>query len=288
MRLSALSLSIVILLSGVMVSCKKENSGDTDLKQLDIKKVAYGNDTAQILDVYLPTGRDTGTTKVILYIHGGSWSSGDKSDFDEAIAALRTRLSDFAMFNMNYRLAFNGVNQFPAQLDDIQSALAFINGKANDYHINTSMICLVGASAGAHLALLQAYKNNSNGKIKAVVDLFGPADLTDLYNNHPFPQEARPVLQNFLGTTPSINPVLYQQASPINYVTASSVPTKIFHGDQDIVVPISQSYALKTQLEAAGAKVDMTVYAGEGHGWLGTNLSDTYDKSVSFIKENVR
>ncbi len=31
----------------------------------------------------------------------------------------------------------------------------------------------------------------------------------------------------------------------------------------------------------------MTIYAGEGHGWLGPNLQDTYAKSISFIKENV-
>lgn len=260
---------------------------DTAVAALDMKNVSYGSDTAQKIDVYLPARRDIENTKVILFIHGGSWVAGDKMEFDNAIAALHPELPGYAMFNMNYRLA-SGQNRFPVQISDIQSAMKFIEGKADDYNINASKICLVGASAGAHLALLQAYANNHDRRIKAVVDLFGPADLKDLYVNHPIPQEARYVLMNLLGKTPSSNPDLYNEASPINFVNAHTVPTLIFHGTGDIVVPIAQSNALKAKLLANKVKVQMTSYAGEGHGWYGKNLVDTYAKTIEFIKENVQ
>lgn len=287
MKLIAFSLLAGLLFSSTFISCKKAGSENEILARSDIKNDSYGSDSAQNMDVYLPAGRDTANTKVVVFIHGGSWTNGDKHDFNEAIAAIRTQLQDYAIFNINYRFARNDLTRFPAQLSDVQSALEAIESKANEYKVNVNKVVLIGASAGAHLALLQAYKNNNNGKIKAVVDLFGPADLTDLYKNHPIPDQARPVLVNFLGATPSAKPDLYFQASPINFISAKSVPTKIFHGSNDIVVPISQSDALKAKLEANKIKVDMTIYQGEGHGWYGPNLLDTYQKTIDFIKENV-
>jgi dipeptidyl aminopeptidase/acylaminoacyl peptidase len=187
---------------------------------------------------------------------------------------------------MNYRLAGSG-NKFPIQLQDIQGVIRFIEGKSDEYKVDVNKICLVGASAGAHLALLQAYKNNEDGRIKAVVDLFGPSDLTDLYNNHPVPEQVRYVLTTLIGKSLPAAASLYQQASPVNFISAKSVPTLIFHGSDDIVVPVSQSKALKAKLLSNNIKAEMTTYALEGHGWYGKNLQDTYSKTIRFIKENV-
>jgi len=288
MNFFAFNLLAGILFSATFMSCQKGEKGNEPLSQTDMKNVYYGTDTTQSIDVYLPSGRDTANTKVIVFIHGGSWSNGSKNDFNEAIAAIITQLPDYAIFNINYRLAKNDSTRFPVQLSDVQSALSFIESKKNEYKVNVNKVCLIGASAGAHLALLEAYKNNNDGKIQAVVDLFGPANLTDLYNNHPIPDQARSVLVNFLGTTPATNPDIYFQSSPVNFVNAQTVSTLIFHGSNDIVVPITQSNALKAKLEANNVKVEMTVYQGEGHGWYGNNLLDTYQKTIDFIKENVR
>jgi acetyl esterase/lipase len=289
MKFSALIFGLSILFSTPQMSCQKGNGaeGDKPLVALDMKKVAYGPDTIQNMDVYLPANRDTANTKVILFIHGGGWNSGDKNDFNVDIGAIRKDIPDYAVFNINYHLAANGTNRFPVQISDIDLALNYIESQALQYKINTNKICLIGASAGAHLALLYAYKNNRGGKIKAIIDLFGPADLTDMYNNHPIPLQARPVLVNFLGTTPAANPEIYRDASPVNFINAQSVPTRIFHGGADIVVPIKQSTALKDKLQANNVKVEMTTYSTEGHGWYGNNLLDTYVKAVKFIKENV-
>lgn len=288
MTFTAFSLLAGISLFAAFTSCKKSENGTQILSQSDRKNVFYGNDTAQNMDIYLPAGRDTAKTNVLLFIHGGSWNNGDKNEFNDAIAAVRVKLQNYAIFNINYRLAKNDSTRFPVQMNDIESALNFIESRANEYNVNVSKVGLIGASAGAHLALLEAYKNNRNGKIKAVIDLFGPSDLTDLYNNHPIPAQARPVLVNFLGATPATNPEIYYQASPINFVNAQSVPTKIFRGTDDVVVPIAQSNALAAKLLANNVQVDTTIYKGEGHGWQGNNLLDTYQKTIDFIIKNVR
>jgi acetyl esterase/lipase len=279
-----------LLFSSAITSCNKGNSTeatkDTAVAALQIKNVSYGSDTAQTMDIYLPANRDTGRTNVVLFIHGGGWGNGDKNDFNEAIAAIGPKLPGYAIFNMNYRLA-NKNSRLSAQLHDVADALAFIESKTNEYQVNAEKVGLVGASAGAHLALLQAYKFNSDRKIKAVVDLFGPADLTDMYHHHPIPQQSKFVLVNLLGETPATDPEAYRQASPVHFVTALSAPTIIFHGTDDIVVPITQSNALKAALQAHAVKVEMTVYTAEGHGWYGKNLQDTYAKTIEFIKQNV-
>ncbi len=278
----------LLLVTG-FIACNKElDTTDTGVAAKTTKDVAYGSDAAQKMDVYLPASRTSTQTKTLVFIHGGSWTSGDKDEFSEAINAIKTRLPDYAFFNINYRLAAGGNNRYPVQMEDIQLALDYIKNKSEEYKVNAGKIGLVGASAGAHLALLQAYKFNTEGKIKAVVDLFGPTDLVTLFYNHPIPAASQPLLINFLGTTPDININLYQQASPVNFVTAQSVPTQIFHGDVDIVNPITQSLALKAKLQAANVKVEMITYVGEGHGWVGNNLLDTYSKAITFIQQNVQ
>ena len=75
--------ALVFLFTIAFSSC---NKGVDVVKEsvpaLNIKDVAYGSDAAQKMDIYLPAGRIATTTKVLVFIHGGSWSSGDKSDFN--------------------------------------------------------------------------------------------------------------------------------------------------------------------------------------------------------------
>ncbi len=278
----------LLLITGISACNKGLADAEQEPAERIIRDVSYGTDSAQRMDVYLPAARNSSQTKVLVFIHGGSWSSGDKEEFNDAIAAIRPRLNDYAIFNINYRVASGGRNRYPTQVNDVQAALNFIKNKSTEYLINPDKVGLIGASAGGHLALLQAYKFNTDGRIKAVVDLFGPTDLLSLYNTHPFPTASRPVLVNLLGATPTADMPLYAQASPINFVTGQSAPTLILHGELDIINPISQSIALRNKLQQANAKVEMITYTGEGHGWLGNNLLDTYNRAVTFIQQNVQ
>ena len=237
------------------------------------------------MDTYLPAGRQTDTTKMIILVHGGAWIEGDKSDFNSFVTVLKQRLPGYAIANINYRLANTGGNYFPTQENDMKAAINFLVEKTNDYHISQKFV-LLGASAGAHMALLQAYKY-STPKIKAVVNFFAPSEMVSLYNSSSLNTQFG--LQLLLGGTPGSNPSMYQQSSPINFIDEQDPPTIIFHGDLDMIVNVSQSTTLKNKLQTSGVKNELTVYPGLGHDvWSPAIMNATSDKIEAFIKANVQ
>ncbi len=271
---------IVILLAFIISSCKKEEED----KAVTMLNVSYGSNAQQKMDVYLPAERSTTNTKVMILIHGGAWNSGDKSDFNAYVDSLKRREPTYAIFNINYRLA-NAPDIFPAQEQDVKAAVEFIYNKRSEYLISDKFV-LVGASAGAHLALLQGYKYSTPVKPRAIIDFFGPADLVELYNNPP--TQLVPLLLNAVtGATPTTNSSLYTASSPINFVTAQSPPTIILHGGADIIVPPAQSVLLNVKLSVSGVTREYVVYPTEGHGWFGSNLTDSFNKIQAFLAANV-
>lgn len=282
-------LFLFLFISIAVVSCQKENDDTPPPPPPEPSKtelnVAYGADPKQTLDAYLPAGRKTTTTKVIIFIHGGGWSGGDKSELTQFVDTIKNRLPDWAVFNINYRLATGAPNLFPTQELDVKKAIKFIYSKRSEYGISDKFV-LLGASAGGHLSCLHAYKYNSPVKIKAVVDFFGPTDLVDMFNNPanflvPFQ------LMSVTGGTPTTIPTIYADANPLNYITAQSPPTIILHGGADIVVLPSQSVLLKNKLTSFGVSNQYIFYPTENHGWAGTNMTDSFDKIVSFLNTHV-
>ncbi|MFN8291064.1 MAG: alpha/beta hydrolase [Chitinophagaceae bacterium] len=272
----------------LLASCQKDadpNGGDAPVNAESQTNVAYGTDPLQKMDIYLPSGRTTAATKVIILIHGGAWNQGDKADFNTYVDTLKKRLPDYAIFNINYRLATGTSNFFPVQENDVKAAIDFIYSKRSEYKISDKFV-LLGASAGGHLALLQAYKNTSPVRIKAVVDFFGPTDLVDMYNN-PVNPLIPIILTQVTGGDPSTKATLYHDSSPVNYVTGQSPPTILLHGGVDIVVAYSQSVMLNTALQSAGVTHQYVFYPTENHGWTGANLTDSFDKISAFLAANV-
>ncbi len=271
-----------LLLIVVVAGCKKKDQpGSITAKTL--LNVSYGTNARNIMDVYLPANRSEANTPVLIMIHGGGWSEGDKADFASFVDTLKRRLPNYAIFNINYRLAGNGVNLFPAQEEDVKKCVEFIYSKRSEYKIS-DRFAMAGASAGGHLALLQSYKYTSPVKIKAVVDFFGPTELTQFYNNPP--SFLVPILLlNVTGTTPAFNPTLYQQSSPLTFAVAGSPPTIILQGGADVVVPPSQSILLRDRLVAVGVTHQYVFYPSGGHGdWNAATYADAFSKIELFLK----
>lgn len=278
----------------VFSACKKSDdtivvsiTSNATLK-LDTTNVAYGTDALQKMDFYLPANRTDTGTKLVVLIHGGAWSAGDKSDYNTEIPAIQAGLSNYAFVNINYRLASPlGANLWPTQQTDVNAAFDFIVSKASYYHYNANKIVVMGASAGAHLAMLKAYHFNTDNRIKAVVNYYGPADMVDLHSFQTGTQKQ--LFELFMGGTPTSNASVYTNASPITFVAAGVPPTIIFHGTADAVVPIAQSTKLKTALVNAGVVNQYIEYAGEAHGFANqANVADSYSKAIAFTITNVR
>lgn len=269
-----------------LLSCSKSDNNVTDPNAYkEMKNETYGPDASQNFDIYLPAGRSSTTTRVMIVVHGGAWTSGDKSEMDAYVPLIKAKDASWAIVNMNYRLVSGNSNRHPAQINDIQRLLDTLEARKLKYNIS-STYALLGASAGAHLSMLYAYGYDASGKIKAIGDIVGPADFTDTtYLNNPLFATTATAL---LGYTYTQNPALYREVSPAWRATSTSAPTIMFYGGVDPLIPNSQHVILKAKLDSLGVVNSFTLYPTEGHGWTGANLTDTIDKLMEFLNQHVQ
>lgn len=277
-----LLLTAALILTVILASCKKEPAAS---EEQIIQDVSYGESVQQSMDIYLPVGRTRTSTNTIVVIHGGGWVEGDKADMNQYVDTLRKLMPEYAIVNMNYRLAYNStVNLFPTQENDVKSAIEYYLNHAEEYMVSDDLV-LLGASAGAHLAMLHAYKNDPEGHVRAVVDFFGPFDLVTLWNYSIVHQL---ILYGATGTLLADNPSLYASSSPSEYITGDAPPTIALQGGADPLVPLSQTSQLIAALDAAGVINQLVYYPAEAHGWTGANMVDSFRKIATFISDHAR
>lgn len=284
--MARLFFTLGLAITVVFCSCTKESQHpENPVPEAEHNNVAYGNDTRQVMDIFLPAGRTESQTKTLFMIHGGGWVEGDKQDFADVIAYLKKELPQYALVNVNYRLALNGqTNIFPVQEDDIKRAVAFYLEKSKAYKVSKDIL-MGGASAGAHLAMLHSYKNDPEHHVKAVIDFYGPTDLVALWNAGLLQQLS---LLKAIGVPYTDNPQIYSNSSPVNFITAQSPPTIALQGGADFIVVPDQTNRLIEKLKQFGVKHQHVFYPAESHGWTGLNLLDSYSRIISFIKAEVK
>lgn len=269
---------VLLLIS--LVACRKDPPPVVEVVNRD---VSYGESAQQKMDVWLPEGRSTAETKTVIVIHGGGWVQGDKSEIAIYVDSLRKRMPDYAFVNLNYRLAYNNsVNVFPVQENDVKAAIEYYLDHAREYMVSDDLV-LLGASAGGHLAMLHAYKNDPEKHVKAVVDFFGPFDLTVMWDYSIVHQL---MLYAASGAFPVDNPTLYTSSSPSSFITAACPPTIALQGGADPLVPPAQTTMLISMLDNAGVVNQLVYYPAESHGWSGPNLVDSFNKIERFIADH--
>lgn len=183
------------------------------------------------MEVYQPP--EVGKYPTVVVIYGGAWQRGNpgaNAEFNQYIAN-----HGYTVFAIAYRHAPK--YQFPAQLDDVRTALNFIRKHATEYEADPERMVLLGRSAGAHLAMLAAYQTDAP-PIRGVVNYYGPVNLPEGYKTPPNPDpiNTRAVLKAFLGGSLEELPNQYEIASPINYLTHPLPPTLLIYGSRDHLV----------------------------------------------------
>ena len=257
-----------------------DDSAAKNLAAKDMYNVAYGSDSQQTMDVYLPEGRSDEDTKVIVLVHGGSWVSGSKEDMAFMVPVLREEFPDHAIVNINYRLATNVKPAYPMQVNDIEAVLDELED--GDYHVSDDY-AFIGASAGAHLSMLYSYKHDTDHDVKAIIDIVGPADFTDpAYLEH----ELYPVAALVLTGTQNPTPGQIAEVNPAQYITADAPPTLTFYGGVDPLVPASQGPRLKAKLDEFGVYNEFNFYPDGGHGdWDQETMNDVYSRAINFLMQ---
>lgn len=241
----------------------------------------YADGKDNLLDAYYPSDHNN-NTKVIVYIHGGSWNRGDKSEFPKLLIDDLVGKKGYMVVSINYRLVKDGKNLFPAQIEDVKKAIAFLSSKAARYGFDGNEFALMGGSAGAHLAMLYAYKHDPKKQVKTVINLWGPTDLTDK-SVRADGSDANNTVIRFLGEADPKAQICID-ASPLLHLTKeSAVPTISFHGVEDPLVNVSQAENLHKKLQSLGVLTQLELYPKEKHGIESAAAVDVFAKINTWL-----
>ncbi|MBL8958731.1 MAG: alpha/beta hydrolase [Gemmatimonadetes bacterium] len=275
---------------------------------LAVTNVPYATRSAsQKLDIHLPT---TGAKPypVVLWIHGGGWSSGDKQ-LSPTNAVLTLLTKGIAVVSINYRLS--GEAKWPAQMHDVKAALRWVRANAAAYNLDANRVGAWGLSAGGHLAAMLGTTDGiasltdlslgnptMSEKVKAVADWFGPVAFLSMdaqlaLNGCPLfggtgHSSAQSPESKLVGAPIPTVPNIVQSANPRAYVTAGDAKFLIMHGTKDCTVPYQQSQAMAARLNAVmPGSAALQLLQGEAHGGPGWTSAPTVGVVTTFFKNTL-
>jgi acetyl esterase/lipase len=225
---------------------------------------------AQVLDLYFPSS--DGPWPAAVYVHGGSWMHGDKSE--ALMFAHQMTAQGFLVVSINYRLYPSGT--FPAMIQDVKCAIRFLRANAVQFNLDPERIGAIGPSAGGHLVSLLGTSDAASGwdvgeypehssRVQAVIAMAAVTDLT-----RPFPNADIETMK-LIGF--GEHNVL--QASPVNHVTSDDPPFLLIHGDRDDVVPVEQSQLMYDRLVQANVPAQLVIVQNANHSFVAPGGSTT-------------
>jgi acetyl esterase/lipase len=216
--------------------------------------ITYGADPQHRLDVYVPDAPAVGPRPLLVFWHGGRWSSGDKADYRFVGAAL-TELG-YVVVIPNYR-HYDQV-KMAGFMDDAARAALWAAAHGAEYGADPAHFYLMGHSAGAHMAALVTLDSRYFAaagvpapSIAGVIGLSGPYDFLPLREVD---------VQDMFGP-----PQNYPDSQPVNFVRVGAPPMLLVHGLKDITVSPNNSRSLAAALQAHGVPVTLKLYPNLVH-----------------------
>ncbi|MFT3890495.1 MAG: alpha/beta hydrolase [Anaerolineales bacterium] len=220
-------------------------------------------DSAQKMDIYFPPSG--GPWPALVYVHGGSWMHGDKSE--ALLFADQMTTEGYLVVSINYRLYPPAT--FPAMIEDVKCAVRSLRAHAADYNLDPERVGVLGVSAGGHLVSLLGTTTQEDGwdvgeyldqssRVQAVVSMAGPMDLSQNFPNADI--EAMKHVGFGEGNV--------AQASPITHVTSDDPPFLLIHGDRDELVPYEQSQLMYDRLIQANVPAQLVIVKNASHSFV--------------------
>lgn len=243
-------------------------------KTIILNEVVYGNHERHRVDIFIPENVKY-SEGVILFIHGGGWHDGDKTIHHPDAKYFSDR--GCICVTMNYRFVSEDLSVFN-ELDDITSALKTIKIKCSEYGFDIKKVMLSGGSAGGHLSLLYAYIRCDESPIKPVAAcvycppvIFGEPDFLMGISGE-FEEWKYSIISKCCGfhvTKDNLSNAEVQNAlariSPINYVSKECIPTAVFYGKYDELVPVGHIEKFLLSLKNNDVKHDALLFENSGH-----------------------
>lgn len=248
----------------------------------DIQRdVVYGqaDGLPLFLDVHVPDGK--GPFPVLILVHGGGWSRGDK---EQNFASLFESLSQarFVWFSINYRLA--PIYPYPACLEDVETAVRWVKAHAAEYRGDARKTVLIGESAGGHLVDMATVRATAETQAAAVVAFYAPVDFiadnerrggvskgfTAVFGIERLDEEGRRQMRTI---------------SPLFALRPGLPPFLLIHGTEDRSVLYSQSVTFQKRLQELGVPCELITVPNAQHGLPSLNEqgTDYREKMIAWI-----
>ena len=235
-----------------------------------IKDVKYANASEmQTMDIYIPDRAGNRTFPLIMYIHGGGFSAGDKSSGNHIPAQNNP---NFVIANINYRLS--GEAPFPAGLNDCETALKFLLNNSRKYHFNRKA-AIMGGSAGGNFALMLGTNRDLMSQLDKVciVAQYPVADMVwlgEYVKNLPDDDEVKTYSMSsselyFNKQFDKITVEETEKASPLHHLTKDMPSTLIQHGTADDLVPLYQSKLFVDKAKRLEVDIKLEQFKGANH-----------------------
>src|SRR5688572_22247069 len=152
-----------------------------------IRDVEYARVGTQSLRLDLHVPAEKARSPLIVWVHGGAWRSGSKSNMHLA----KVVEEGYAVASVDYRLSTDA--KFPAQIHDLKAAIRFLRGHGSQWALLAETVVIAGDSAGAHLAALVGVSNGhaelegqigsdrpQRSEVQGIISFYGGANLTTI------------------------------------------------------------------------------------------------------------
>ena len=252
---------------------------------------------ALTLDLIIPENSEYDSYPLIIYVHGGYFTDGDKSDLtlDNKRETVNLLLANgYAIASVEYRL-LDVDTHFPSSIIDVKDSIRFLYSVAETYNLDTNNFGLWGNSAGAYLALTAAYSADGlylgeytlreySSSVNYVVDFYGPSELGSVYDVNEMTTlelaDKQKLLDYLYGKDQydiyNLTDNDYEAMKiydPLSYVSVDTIPTLIIHGTLDETVDISQSDLLEAKLIEYDIEYEYHKILSGNHGL--TNIDES-------------
>lgn len=201
------------------------------------------------LDFYRAAGSKPAPCVVL--VHGGGWDGGARSQLPHLNAFIAAE--GYAVATLEYRLAPEYI--YPAPVEDMREALGWLKAHAFDLGIDPERFVLMGRSAGGQIALQAAYVD-PDPAVKGVIAFYAPTDMVFGYSlpTNPMIMDSRLLMVKYLGGKYETRPQAYVASSPVEHLSAATVPTLLLHGRSDVLVSYQHTVHMREKLETLGVK----------------------------------
>jgi alpha-L-fucosidase 2 len=247
----------------------------------DVEYAHPGNVSLK-LDACTPDG--PGPFPAAILVHGGGWSSGNKTTEIDPLFAPLTR-AGIAWFSVDYRLAPD--YRYPACVEDVEAAVRWVKAHAAQFHVDPTRLALVGESAGGHIVDMVAVRATPDTRVAAIVAFYAPNDNVADSQRRGGPSKSMQQLLGVPAGLPMSNTTLQSlhDISPIFFVTKNLPPYLLVHGTADQSVPYDQSVQWQAKLQALGVPCDLiTIQDGPHVMGRWETLDPTYkDKTAAWL-----